>query len=139
MTGWQQILPALLERLDQEGAAVDRRRVTWGTTAYLVPAFDRSALQFSLPVLIPRRLFDELPLDPRGVDGAVAGLIEQCKRKARERTDPALDPLTGTGTRFPHRYQAITEPYSLIHSPALIGEGLWKAGAGTLPTPTAST
>ncbi|WP_440950221.1 P-loop domain-containing protein [Methanosphaerula subterraneus] len=128
MTGWQQILPALLERLDPEGAAVDRRRVTWGTTAYLVPAFDRSALQFSLPILVPRRLFDELPLDPRGVDGAVACLIEQCKTKARERADPALDPLTGRGTRFPHRYQAITEPYSLISSPALIGEGLWKAG-----------
>jgi predicted ABC-class ATPase len=129
MTGWQQTLPTLLEDLDPGGAGVDRQRVTWGTTTYLVPAFDHSALQFSLPILIPRRLFDELPLDPRGVDGAVACLIEQCKTMARNQADPGLDPMTGKGTRFPHRYQAITEPYSLIHSPALIGEGLWKAGS----------
>jgi uncharacterized protein len=129
MTGWQQTLPALLEHLDPEGAGVDWRRVVYGTTTYLVPAFDRSALQFSLPVLVPRILTGELPLDPRGVDGAVACLLEQCKTMARERTDPALDPLTGAGTRFPHRYRAITEPYSLISSPALIGEGLWKAGS----------
>lgn len=128
MTGWQQTLPALLDDLDPEGATIDRRRVSYGTTAYLIAAFDQSALQFSLPIRIPRRLTDELPLDPRGVDGAVACLIEACKARARDRADPALDPLVGRGTRFPHRYHAITEPYTLIHSPALIGEGLWKAG-----------
>lgn len=71
--------------------------------AYIVPAFDRSALLFSFPVRISRDLGGG-GSHQGGMDGAVAVAIEAIKAAA---TEPGasirLDPLAGRGTAYPNR------------------------------------
>lgn len=108
-----------------EEARIDTPRCISGTTVYLVQSFDREALQFSFPVLIRRNLPQELCLDPAGADGAAAALIEGIKADAEGR--PGLGPLFGKGTTGSSRYRDTIEPYTIVHSHAAIGTGLWKA------------
>jgi predicted ABC-class ATPase len=108
-----------------ENARIDRAQVISGTTAYLVRSFDNETLQFSFPVLIQRNLLAESGLDPAGADGAVSALIEQVQEEAEK--VPALGPLYGKGTVASTRYRDTIEPYTIIHSDAAIGSGLWKA------------
>ena len=106
-----------------DGYTFDHSQDLPDVTTYLIPAFDRDALLFSLPILFFRRLPEEVPLDPRGSDGAVHSVIERMKGKARQ--DEALAPLCGRGTRFPGRYDATVEPYTVVHSDEAIGAHLW--------------
>jgi|GEM_PF-364164 len=124
-SSWPDALPGILDRISAEGAAVDRPRVRTPVTAYLVPADDRSAIQFSVPVVVGRRILEEFPLDPAGADGAVAALIEHLKQRVPQ--VPDMGPLAGAGTRFPGRYRDGVEPYTVIRSPSAMAEPLWKA------------
>jgi len=105
--------------------AIDSICIVKGVTAYMVHSFDGTALLFSLPLLIRRSLPEESPLDIRGTAGAVAMIIEQIKQKAP--SERRLGPLTGQGTRFPHQVASITEPYTLVASPAALASDLWHA------------
>ncbi|MDD1653677.1 MAG: hypothetical protein LUQ64_03940, partial [Methanomicrobiales archaeon] len=122
---WPDALPGILDHITAEGASVDRSRVSIPVSAYLVPEGDGSALQFSIPVQVGRNILEEFPLDPAGAEGAVAALIEHLKRCVPQ--VPDLGPLAGAGTRFPGRYRDVVEPYTVIHSPSAMAEGLWKA------------
>lgn len=104
---------------------IDRARAARNVTAYVVRSFDGSALLFSLPLLVFRPLFAEIPLDPRGSAGAVAYIIERIKERAA--CDEALGPLVGRGCRFPHRFAAWTEPYTVVSSPASLAAHIWHA------------
>jgi predicted ABC-class ATPase len=125
-TGWEDCLDRVLTGSAGTGWAVDAPHVRHDVTAYLVPSPGNDALLFSVPVLFTRRLMDEIPLDPSGSDGAVHSLIERVKRRAH--TVRALGPLAGAGTKFPSRYDAVTEPYTVIHSEEAIGTHLWHPG-----------
>jgi len=105
---------------------IDRAHAARNVTAYVVRSFDGSALVFSLPLLVLRPLCAEIPLDPRGSAGAVACIIERIKEKAA--SDEALGPLVGRGCRFPHQFAALTEPYTVVSSPAALASHLWHAG-----------
>ncbi|HPA07870.1 MAG TPA: ABC-ATPase domain-containing protein [Methanoregulaceae archaeon] len=105
--------------------SIERACAIKGVTAYVVHSFDRTALLFSVPVLIHRSLPEEIPLDIRGAAGAVTMIIEQVKQKAP--SEPGLGPLAGRGTRFPHQVASITEPYTLVASPAALASDLWHA------------
>jgi len=116
---------AFLASWSGDYACIDTAQCIPGTTTYLVRSFDGESLQFSFPVLIPRNLPGESGLDPAGADGAVAALIEDLKAAAGN--EPVLGPLSGKGTTGSSRYQDTVEPYTIIHSDAAIGTGLWKA------------
>jgi len=102
---------------------VDRAHALHGVTTYVVHSFDRTALLFSIPLLVRRPLLTETPVDARGSSGAVASVIERIKQKAQ--TDPALGPLIGRGTRFPHQVASVTEPYTIVASLATLASDLW--------------
>ena len=115
--------------------SLERERLRPGVNAYIVPAFDRSALLFSFPVRISRDLGGG-GSHQGGMDGAVAVAIEAIKAAA---TEPGasirLDPLAGRGTAYPNRYGTAVEPYTLIASPKAIGAGLFRAGSGNQADP----
>ena len=104
---------------------IDTAHAIKGITAYVVRSFYGDALLFSIPQLVRRPLLSEIPLDVRGAAGAVAISIERIKQKAP--ADPALGPLIGRGTRFPHQYASMTEPYTIVASPAALASDLWHA------------
>lgn len=106
--------------------AIDRIRAVRNVSAYVVRSFDGTALVFSLPLLLFRPLAAEIPLDPRGSAGAVAAIIERIKQEAA--ANEALGPLAGRGTRFPHQFAHLTEPYTVVSSPASLAAHLWHAG-----------
>ncbi|MDI9633477.1 MAG: ABC-ATPase domain-containing protein [Methanolinea sp.] len=105
---------------------VDRAAVRRDVTAYAVRSPDGEDLVFSLPVVVRRQILSEFSLDPRGSAGAVALVIERAKERAR--TDRALGPLAGRGTRSPHRFAAWSEPYTIVSSPAALASHIWHAG-----------
>jgi len=104
---------------------IDRPSVIKGVTAYMVHSFDSTALLFAVPLIIHRSLLEEIPLDGRGAAGAVAMIIEQVKQEAP--SDPGLGPLIGRGTRFPHHVAYVTEPFTVVSSPAALASDLWHA------------
>jgi hypothetical protein len=106
---------------------IDTRSIVPGVTLYAVRSFDGDAIRFCVPLLVRRNLVSEIALDPRGSAGAVACLIERVKQKAPG--DPALGPLVARGTRFPGRYAAAVEPYTLVNSPDALASDLWHADA----------
>ncbi|NMB78488.1 MAG: hypothetical protein GYA23_05270 [Methanomicrobiales archaeon] len=108
-----------------ENASIDTNHILPGTTAYFVRSFDNETFQFSFPVIVRRNIPEETGLDPAGADGAAAALIELVKENAE--TIPGLGPLCGKGTTGAMRYHDTIEPYTVIHSDAAIGSGLWKA------------
>jgi predicted ABC-class ATPase len=106
---------------------IDTAHAIRGVTAFAVRSFDGDALLFSLPLIVRRPLLSEIPLDDvRGAAGAVALCIEQIKQRASR--DEGLGPLVGRGTRFPHQYASLCEPYTLVASPAALASDLWHAG-----------
>jgi hypothetical protein len=119
------VLEAITGTAGDGSAGIDRQHCIPGVTAYAIRSADGDALQFSLPVILCRPLLTEIPLNPRGSAGAVALLIERIKQKAA--TDPALGPLAAKGTRFPGKYAANTEPYTLVGSPDALASDLWHA------------
>lgn len=121
---WHTAFPGILAGLETENARVDAPGIREGVTMYAVRSFDGDALVFSVPVLVRRQLMDEIPLDPRGSDGAVGLIIERIKQQALSRT--GLFPLAGKGTKFPARYDATIEPCTIVHSDDAIGTHLWR-------------
>lgn len=122
--GPHEAFETFLASWNAEDACIDTAHLRPGTTAYFVRSFDNEAFQFSFPLLIRRDLVAESGLDPAGSDGAASALIEEIKEQAEK--VPALGPLYGKGT-LSFRYRDIIEPYTVIHSEAAIGSGLWKA------------
>jgi len=120
-------LKKALEGCTGNGYAVDDSQVIPDVTTYLTPSFDRDALLFSVPVVFSRTPGREFPVDPKGLDGAVHVLIERIKEEAQKVA--ALAPLYGAGTKFPGRYDATIEPYTVIHSQDAIGMHLWHPDA----------
>lgn len=127
MDGQDAVREALTRIPGDRTAGIDHPHVIPGVTAYAVRSADGDALQFSIPVLVRRPLFSEIPLDPRGSAGAVALMIERIKQKAGH--DPALGPLAAKGTRYPGKYAATVEPYTLVSSPDALASDLWHADA----------
>lgn len=123
--GTDAFLGAILALDGDRRWAVDRAAVKRDVTAYTVRSPDGGDLVFSLPVVIRRHILSEFPLDPRGSAGAVALVIERAKERAR--TDRALGPLVGRGTRCPDRFAAWSEPYTLAASPAALASHIWHA------------
>jgi len=119
-------LDGILALSGDERWEIDRAHVVRDVTAYMVRSFDRNALIFSLPLLVRRPLLSEIPLDVRGAAGAVALVIEHIKQRAG--SDAGLGPLVGRSTRFPHQFASITEPYTIVTSPAALASDLWHAG-----------
>jgi predicted ABC-class ATPase len=105
---------------------IDTVHAIRGVTAYAVRSFDGDALLISIPLIVRRPLLSEIPRDVRGAAGAVALGIEHIKQRAAY--DPGLGPLVGRGTRFPHQYASLSEPYTLVASPAALASDLWHAG-----------
>lgn len=105
---------------------IDHSHAVINVTAYVVRSFDGNALIFAMPLHVLHPLLSEVPLDCRGSPGAVACIIEEIKRRAQ--SDPALGPLVGRGTRFPHQFASITEPYTVIGSSAALASDLWHTG-----------
>lgn len=126
-SSWSDRLETLLATVGGDGVRVERERLRHGVNTYVVPAFDRSALQFSLPVRIERDL-SAFATAPGGLDGVAAVAIEAVKAAAAAPSAVDLDPLAGRGTGFPTRYMASVEPYTLIASPSAIGSGLFRSG-----------
>ena len=122
-SGWDGCLERALDTGSDSRWAIDRPHVRRDVTAYLVPSFGSDALLFSVPVLFPRDLYNEISLNPMGADGAVHTLIERIKQHAPHVS--ALGPLIASGTQFPNRYDAIVEPYTVVHSHEAIGAHLW--------------
>jgi len=114
-----------LDLFSYDESGIDPTNRIPNVTSYCVRSFDGDALLFSLPLLIRRPLLSEITLDPAGADGAVSYLIEQVKRRASG--EQALGPLIGRGTGFPHHYDTITEPYTLVHSDDSLATHLWHA------------
>ncbi len=131
MTGrsWMDALDAILSCIegDHDGVSVDRSRLRPGVNTYIVPSFDRAALQVSLPIRVERE-FEHEGRGVDGLDGVAAVAVEAIKAAARDPSAADLDPLAGRGTGFPARYTAPVEPYTLIASPAAIGGSLFRAG-----------
>jgi len=119
-------LEGILALPGDERWGIDRVHAVRGVTAYVVRSFDGNALLLSIPLLIRRPLLSEIPLDLRGGAGAVALIIEHIKQRAA--SDTGLGPLVGQGTRFPHQYASVIEPYTLVISPAALASDLWHAG-----------
>ena len=125
MEGRDPVLEAIAGTAGDRSAGIDRQHWHEGVTAYAVRSAEGDALQFSLPVILRRPLLSEIPLDPRGSAGAVALLIERIKQKTAG--DPALGSLAAKGTRFPGKYAANIEPYTLVGSPDALASDLWHA------------
>ena len=128
METWFDALPDIIRNLSADTATVDTGRARVPVNTYLVPSFDRDALQFSLPVLVSRRLTEEIGLDMRGSDGAISAIIEGIKAAAEG--DRRLGPLHGAGTGFPGRYRDTLEPCTIVHSDSAMGGCLWKPDTG---------
>jgi predicted ABC-class ATPase len=124
---WMDLLEPVLACVDGDGVGIERSRIRLGANTYLVPSFDRAALQFSLPLRIDHAV-GPASSDPEGSDGIVAVAVEAIKTTARDPSASALDPFAGRGTGYPSRYTSPVEPYTLIASPSAIGGGLFRAG-----------
>lgn len=115
--GWMNTTAAVLAAC---GNAVDAPKVREGVNAYTVRSPDGTALQFSMPLIVP---FSP-EVDPRSADGAVWAALEAVKRTAR--TDPRLHPLGGLDTERAAAYGGGIEPVTVIMSASRTGTDLWK-------------
>jgi hypothetical protein len=119
-------LEGILALSGDERWEIDKAHVVRDVTAYMVRSFDGNVLVFSIPLLIHRPLLSEIPLHVQGAAGSVALIIKYIKQRAG--TDTGLGPLVGRGTRFPHQFAPVTEPYTIVTSPAALASDLWHAG-----------
>jgi uncharacterized protein len=121
---WNDHLSAILNDLHSGEAMVDLGAVRFGVTAYLVRSLDGHALQFSIPVHVRRRFLTEIALDPAGVDGAMSVVIEGVKNRVDQVRE--LGPIRGRQTRYPLKYAANVEPFTVIDSYQQIASSLWR-------------
>lgn len=120
---WQAEAGRIAAALDGGRARVDLERLRPPVNTYLVRSLDKTALRFSLPVLLtPPPGTASHP----GADGAVWAVIEAVK--AAVPVEPALGPIAGLGTEHPVHCQQNVEPVTLIASPGAIGTDLWRPG-----------
>lgn len=124
---WGEALLAMLRRMEAPGARPELTHVRPGITAYAIPSFDGTALQFAFPVAVERDLISESGLPVEGVDGAVGAVIEHLKARAKERRE--LGALFGHGTTCRERYVENTEPCTLIRSERVSDTLLWRPNA----------
>jgi predicted ABC-class ATPase len=122
---WDVFFDKWLDAFSCEQGEIDPVNRIPEVTSYCVRSFDGDALLFSVPLLIRRQLLSEIALDPAGADGTVSCLIEQIKQRTDR--EPALGPLAGNGTGFPHHYDTTIEPYTLVHSDDALATHLWHA------------
>ena len=123
--GWTESLQGILESLGDRQIAVDYRRLRPNVNAYLVRSIDGTALQFSIPVLIPDPPSPHHDLPPEGIDGAVLVHIEHIKSRVHDLS--GLRAIGGLDTQLSAHYAAAIEPVTFIHSPGMMGHSLWKA------------
>ena len=122
---WSSTFSSILSGTGTKEAYPEEGAMRHGVNTYLVPSHDKTALQFSFPLLMPA-LPDVVQDTPQnGRDGAVAAIIEHIKANARQNRD--LDPIAGTGTRHPMHYERTIEPCTIIHAPQGVGSHLWRA------------
>ena len=117
---WQEEIHRIIPCLGDGRARIDRRRVRNLVNTYLVRSLDRTALRFSLPVLLPAPAGASGP----GADGAAGVIIEAVK--AAVPTERELGPIAGTGTEHPRHCLQNVEPVTLVASRSAIGTDLWR-------------
>ena len=127
MPGWTESLRGIPDVRGDEQIRVDYRLFRENVNAYLVRSIDGTALQFSVPLLIPDPPVPTPDLPPEGADGAVLIHIEHIKSRAREL--PGLRAIGGLDTQLSAHHAAALEPVTFIHSPGMMGHSLWKADA----------
>jgi len=117
---WQEEIHRIIPCLWDGRARIDRRRVRNLVNTYLVRSLDTTAIQFSLPVLLPAPAGASGP----GADGAAGVIIEAIK--AAVPAERELGPIAGTGTEHPRHCLQNVEPVTLITSRSAIGTDLWR-------------
>jgi len=122
---WSSIFPSILSGAGTKDAGPEEKAMRQGVNTYLISSHDKTALQFSFPLLIPALPDVVVDSRPEGRDGAVAAIIERIKADARRNS--GLHPLAGIGTRHPMHYEVTIEPCTLIHAPQGVGGHLWRA------------
>lgn len=123
--GWTESLRGILDVCGDGQIRVDYRLSRENVNAYLVRSIDGTALQFSIPVLIPDPPVPPPDLPPEGADGVVLVHIEHIKSRAREL--PGLRAIGGLDTQLSAHHAAALEPVTFIHSSGMMGHSLWKA------------
>ena len=110
------------------GCIPDKVRFRPGTNIYCVLSFDKTSLQFSLPLLVKAGFIPEFyGFCPEGYEGFTASVIEHIKRSVQK--DERLRVLGGLDTVHPSHYSANTEPVTVIKTGPGFGQKLWMAGA----------
>ncbi|MCC7564939.1 MAG: hypothetical protein KO206_01490 [Methanomicrobiaceae archaeon] len=121
---WSRYFRSIIADLGSSRVRIDGRGIREPVNTYLVRSLDGTALRFCMPILLNRHLPEPVRRDPAGADGAIGVLIEAIKSGTR--TDRALGPIAGAGTRFPRHCGKNIEPVTLIASPGAIGTDLWR-------------
>lgn len=123
---WQTAMYQVFEGLGDARARIDHQVVRDLVNTYLVRSLDRTALRFSIPVLLTAPVPGEIPGTgrPPGADGITGVIIEAIKRAVS--TEPDLGPIAGTGTEHPGHCLPNIEPVTLTASESAIGTGLWR-------------
>jgi len=110
------------------GCVPDSARFRPGTNLYSVLSFDRTSLQFSVPLLVKADCIPEFyEFNPQGHDGFTASVIEHIKRTVKK--DERLRALGGLDTLHPAHYSVGIEPVTVIRTEPGFGQKLWMAGA----------
>ncbi|UUX91634.1 P-loop domain-containing protein [Methanoplanus endosymbiosus] len=109
------------------GCIPDKVRFRPGTNIYSVLSFDKTSVQFSLPLLVKPCFIPEFcGFSPVGYDGFTASVIEHIKRSVPK--DRRLRALGGLDTVHPAHYSANIEPVTVIKTSPGFGQKLWMAG-----------
>jgi len=119
---WQSQVHRIVADLGDGRARIDLPAARDLVNTYLVRSLDRTALRFSIPVLLTA----PVPGGP-GADGATGALIEAVK--AAVGTERDLGPIAGIGTEHPGHCLPNIEPVTLIASRSAIGTDLWRPDA----------
>lgn len=122
---WQAEAGRIVAALDGGRARVDLERLRPPVNTYLVRSLDKTALRFSLPLLLTPPAGT---VGHPGADGAVGVVIEVVKSAVP--LEPALGPIAGIGTEHPGHCLYNVEPVTLIASPSAIGTDLWRPDDG---------
>ncbi|EHQ36895.1 ABC transporter, ATPase [Methanoplanus limicola DSM 2279] len=110
------------------GCIPDKIRFRPGANIYSVLSFDKTSVQFSLPILVKPGFIPEFyGFSPEGYDGFTASVIEHIKRSVPK--DERLRALGGLDTVHPAHYSVNTEPVTVIKTSHGSGQRLWMAGA----------
>lgn len=119
---WQSQVHRIVADLGDGRARIDLPAARDLVNTYLVRSLDRTALRFSIPVLLTA----PVP-GGHGADGATGALIEAVK--AAVGTERDLGPIAGIGTEHPGHCLPNIEPVTLVASRSAIGTDLWRPDA----------